>query len=204
MNQAVHPSSFIPLPSLRVFCAVELPEWVRERAAAHIADLRGLLPDVRAGWERPEKLHLTLKFLGEIEQGRAPDLCGAASRAARCAPPLDLRLEGAGSFPPRGLPRVLWLGVADDSGALARLQQLLEDECALCGFAREGRPFRPHLTIARLRKPDGARRLAALHHEKGFAGAEFTVRELVVLRSELGPKGSRYTELARHPLTGER
>jgi 2'-5' RNA ligase len=203
MNQMVHPSALIPHPSLRVFCAVELPARVRARAAAHIADLQSRLPDVRAGWERPEKLHITLKFMGEIEQGRAQDLFGAASRAARCVPFFDLRLEGAGSFPPHGSPRVLWLGVADDSGALARLQHLLEDECALCGFAREGRPFRPHLTIARLRRPDGARRLAALHQEKGFEAAEFTVRELVVLRSELGPNGSRYTELSRHPLTGE-
>lgn len=197
-----HPSSLIPPPLLRVFCAVELPASVRERAAAHIADLRSRVPDVRGGWERPEKLHVTLKFLGEIEPARSAELLSAAERAARSVQPFELCLEGAGVFPPRGLPRVLWLGIADTSGALARLQQRLESECAAAGFQREDRPFHPHVTIARLRRPEGARRLGALHREKGFAPAAFSVNSLVVLRSELGPGGSRYTELARHPLTG--
>jgi RNA 2',3'-cyclic 3'-phosphodiesterase len=168
-----------------------------------MAELRSRMPEVRAGWERPEKLHITLKFLGEIEQSRAAALSAATERAARSVPPFDLRIEVAGHFPPRGPARVLWLGVADATGALARLQQRLEDECAAEGFAREARPFHPHLTIARLRRPEGARRLAALHEEKGFAQAGFPVADLVLMRSELGPSGSRYAELSRHSL-GER
>ncbi|HYY58422.1 MAG TPA: RNA 2',3'-cyclic phosphodiesterase [Pyrinomonadaceae bacterium] len=197
-----HPSSLRSPPLLRVFCAVELPAEVRGRAADHIADLRSRLPDVRAGWERPEKFHVTLKFLGEVEPVCAAALSSAAERVARGVKPFDLSLEGAGVFPPRGLPRVLWLGITDTSGGLARLHKRLEDECAEAGFPREDRPFHPHLTIARLRVPEGARRLAALHHEKGFAPAVFSVNALSMLRSELGPGGSRYTELARHPLTG--
>ena len=187
-----------------MFCAVELSAEARERAALHIADLRSRAPDVSAGWERPEKLHITLKFMGEIEQGRVAALSSAAERAARGVPPFDIGIEGVGAFPPRGLPRVLWLGVADTSGVLARLQQRLEDECAGGGFPREDRAFHPHLTIARLRRPRGARFLAALHSEKGFAPAHFCVDALVVLRSELGPGGSRHTELSRHPLGGEK
>jgi 2'-5' RNA ligase len=194
----LHPSSLIPHPFIRVFCAIELPSWIRERAGEHIAALRSLAPDVRAGWERPEKLHLTLKFLGEIEQSRVPLLSAAAERAALSLQPFALSVEGAGAFPPRGPARVLWLGLKDATGALALLQQRLEDECGVEGFPREARPFNPHITIARLRRPTGARSLAALHEEKGFARAEFSVRELVLIRSELGRGGSRYTELSRH------
>jgi 2'-5' RNA ligase len=200
---SLQPSALSPEPSLRLFFAVELPAEVRARVGEHIADLRARLPDVRAGWERSEKLHVTLKFLGEIEQPRVVELRSAAERAAQSVSAFGLRIEGAGSFPPRGLPRVLWLGVADDSGALARLQDRLEEECESAGFAREARPFHPHLTIARLRRPEGARRLALLHAEKGFAPAEVSVADLVLLSSELGPGGSRYTELSRHRLGRE-
>ena len=185
-------------PSLRVFCAIELPAEVRARAAEHIARLRKAVPDVRASWEREEKLHITLKFLGEVEAGRVEALSVAASRATGQARPFNLALAGAGAFPPRGLPRILWLGINDSSGALARLHGRLEDECAAAGFEREGRPFHPHLTLARMRSPQGSRGLAQVHQETDFEPMEFAVTELVVMRSELGEGGSRYTEISRH------
>src|SRR5215213_8246640 len=126
---SLHPSSLIPHPLLRVFCAVEAPSEVRERAAAHAARLRERFKEVRAGWPRAESLHLTLKFLGEIEEARAAMLSAAAARAAEKSGPFELTIEGAGAFPPRGAPRVLWLGVTDSSGGLARLHSLLEAEC---------------------------------------------------------------------------
>jgi 2'-5' RNA ligase len=196
----LHPSSLMLPPLIRVFCAVELPAEVQERAADHIADLRSRMPQVRAGWAHSERLHITMKFLGEIEQERVDALSGAAARAARTLSPFHFIIEGAGAFPPRGLPRVLWLGVKDDSASLNRLQLNLENECEGAGFAREARPFHPHLTIARLRRPEGARRLAALHQAKGFAPIAVSVNDLIVMRSQLGPGGSRYTELARHRL----
>lgn len=186
---------------VRVFCAVELPEDVRAEAGRHVARLRGEFPRLRVGWERQEKLHLTLKFLGEIETTRVESLARAAERAASGVPAFELSIEGAGFFPPRGLPRVLWLGVRDDSGGLARLNERLEDECATEGFPRESRAFRPHLTVARLRNPEGVRPLASLHAATEFESRAFDARELVVMRSELGPGGSRYAVLSRHPLS---
>jgi 2'-5' RNA ligase len=186
----------------RVFCAVELPPQVRARAAEHAARLRERSTEVRASWPRTDNLHLTLKFLGEIAQARVGALSNAASRAAKSIQPFDLTLEGAGAFPPRGSPRVLWLGINDSSGGLVRLQSQLEDECEAEGFAREERPFHPHLTLARIRAPQGARELARLHRETGFVAIEFPVTELVVMRSELGPGGSRYTEVSRHEFGG--
>jgi 2'-5' RNA ligase len=188
------------LSYLRVFCAVALPPDVRAGAAAHIEKLRGAMPDVRASWDRAEKFHVTVKFLGGIEAARVAPLSLAASRAAACVQPFALSIEGAGAFPSQGPARVLWLGVKDANGDLARLQTSLEDAAAEAGFPREKRPFHPHLTIARLRQPQGARRLSALHQERGFASAPFRVAELLVIRSEPGPGGSRYTEISSHSL----
>ncbi len=185
---------------VRVFCAVELPSEARERAAAHAARLRERFKEVRASWPRADNLHLTLKFLGEIEESRVALLSAAAARAAEKSVPFELAIEGAGAFPPRGAPRVLWLGVDDSSGGLAQLHSRLEAECAGSGFKREERPFHPHLTLARLRAPQGTRSLAQFHEETGFEAAAFRVEELVVMLSELGPGGSRYTPLSRHTL----
>ncbi|HYJ44995.1 MAG TPA: RNA 2',3'-cyclic phosphodiesterase [Pyrinomonadaceae bacterium] len=192
-------TSSIP-PSLRVFIAIKLPEAVLSRAAAHLESLRASARDVRISWQRAENLHLTLKFLGEIELTKIPALSRALTRAAEQSQQFKLTIEGAGAFPPRGLPRVLWLGVTDSAGSLGRLQKRIEEECSLEGFEREERPFSPHLTLARVRAPQGARSLAGLHREKGFDAVEFEVDEIYIMRSELGPGGSRYTVLSHHEL----
>lgn len=194
----LRPSAIISQPFVRVFCAIELPTEVRARAAIHITRLRDAVPYARASWERMEKLHITLKFLGEIASNQVEALSDAASRAAQVTRPFMLALEGAGAFPTRGVPRILWLGINDSSGLLSKLQSHLEEECERAGFAREERPFHPHLTIARIRTPRAARQLSQLHQELGFEAIEFSVTELLVMRSELGPGGSRYTEISRH------
>jgi RNA 2',3'-cyclic 3'-phosphodiesterase len=189
-----------PGQRLRLFCAVELPQEVRAQAARHMAGLREAAPTVRASWDREEKLHLTLKFFGDVEEDRVAQLAGALERSASSVHHFELAIRGTGAFPTRGLPRVLWLGVLDPSGRLAELHRQTEDECARSGFARERKPFHPHLTIARLRSPEGARRLANLHQSMEFEAPAFPVTEIVLIRSELGPHGSRYTALSHHGL----
>ena len=184
----------------RVFCAIELPEGLRELVAERAARLREQFPRVRASWVRGESLHLTLKFVGEVEPARVEELSAASARAAEGVGSFELTLEGAGAFPPHGPPRVLWLGFAEASGGLARLHRRLEDECAAAGFGGEARAFSPHLTLARLRDPRDARDLAAAHRETPFEPQTFTVDELVVMESQLGPGGSRYTPVSRHRL----
>src|SRR4051794_22530712 len=105
-----------PYPLVRVFFAVELPGEVRRGAGDHISDLRNRLPQVRASWERPEKLHIILKFIGEVEPAALAVLAGAAERAVATLSPFHFVIKDAGPFPVRGLPRVLWLGVHDASG----------------------------------------------------------------------------------------
>src|SRR4028119_339249 len=98
---------------MRVFFAVEISDDVRQRVAQHIDYLRKQFPDMRVGWEQAQKLHLTLKFLGETDPSKLPDLIKAAEVASKDLQPFALTIESVGSFPPRGTARVLWLGVKD-------------------------------------------------------------------------------------------
>jgi len=187
-----------PTGHWRVFIAIELPSAVRKSLSDHIQRLRDALPDVHASWSREENLHLTLKFLGNTPVAKIEALSQTAQRAAGRFQPFDLIVGRCGAFPPRGQPRVLWIGIDDPAGVLAGLHRALEDECATAGFAREQRPFHPHLTITRLRKPQGSRRLAELHGEMGFTNQQVSVAEMVLFRSELLSEGSRHTAISRH------
>jgi len=188
----------VEVESWRVFIAIELPASARQRLKDHIDRLRDALPDARASWSREENLHLTLKFLGDTPVSQIEPLSQATKRAASEALPFELIIRGCGAFPPGGQPRVLWIGIEDLSGQLGKLQRALEDESDKEGFAREARPFHPHLTIARLRRPHGSRQLAALHEELGFEAETVRASALAVVRSELGSEGSRHTVISRH------
>ena len=185
---------------MRVFCAVELPEEVRTRAAEHGAHLRRDIAASGVKWEQMEKLHITLKFFGDVAADRLAQLSEAIARAARSVPPFTLTVEGTGAFPAGRRARVLWLGIKDEAGQLMNLHAHLEDECASGGFERDPRKFHPHLTIARLRFPEAARELIARHKEIDFPRISFPVNEIVLMRSELGTGGSRYSVLSRHSL----
>jgi 2'-5' RNA ligase len=188
--------------SWRVFCAIELPESVRRYVLRHIAHLQETVPHAKASWARDSSLHLTLKFLGEIAKTSVAHLSQAASRAGAGVHPFVIRFEQTGKFPAHGQPRVLWVGINDPSAQLAELHARLEEESAKVGFARETRPFRPHLTLARLRDAENARALAAAHKQIEFEPVEIEVSELLVIRSELSSEGSKYTIVSRHSLFG--
>jgi RNA 2',3'-cyclic 3'-phosphodiesterase len=168
----------------------------------HIERLREALPQAQASWSRAENTHLTIKFLGDIQTTRLSNLSNAAERAVRGVPPFQITVDDTGVFPKHGAPRVLWIGVRDASGKLAELHNRFEEECAGEGFVREEKPFHPHLTIARLRKPQGARTLAAAHEEMPFEPVALAVAELLVIRSEPSGAGSKYTVVSRHRLSG--
>lgn len=179
---------------VRAFAAVAIPAALREALAALQAECRRLgLP---ARWVRPEGIHLTLKFLGET-----PRLAAAAESLAEAGagvPGFRLRAEGLGVFPDPRRARVLWVGVADDSGRLATLVQRLEAAFAQRGFPHERRPFRAHLTIGRFAGSCPSETLAeALARHRGRALGEIPVEALVLFESELRPEGARYREIAR-------
>lgn len=187
----------------RVFCAIELPSLVCEKISEHITRLRAAVPGSPASWVRADNVHLTLKFVAEIPVGQVNDLSQAAANVVAGFPSFNIGIGNAGSFPQHGTPRVLWIGVDDYAGKLAQLQAKLDEESRRFGFEKEVRPFNPHLTIARLRKPQGARALALAHKQMGFASTEVSARELAVIRSELSSKGSNYTVISRHALSGK-
>lgn len=186
--------------SYRTFIAIELPRDLRARIAEHVERLREELPDVRASWVREENLHLTLKFLGDMPVADIPKLSLAVEAAVHAISPFEFVVGGCGAFPPHGQPKVLWIGINDASGGLGKLHKALERECERLGFAREARPFSPHLTIARLRSAKSARELARVHIERGFDSYPVKVTEVLVMRSELSSEGSRYSALAHHQL----
>jgi len=200
---AIRPTGQSPASSAwRVFCAIEIPTEVRQRILAHADGLRQAAPTVQASWARLENIHLTLKFFGNVEREKISKISKAADAVARHFSPIKIKVEETGAFPKHGAPRVLWIGLNDSSGKLVDLQKELERECAQEGFAAEDREFHPHLTVARLRNPHGARTLSELHRARKFDAVDFTLTGLTVFRSELSSKESRYSIISTHMFSG--
>ena len=185
---------------MREFLAIPLPEPLRLRAAA----ARAVLTAQDGGWRfaREEGLHVTIRFLGEVDPARHDDLNAAWREAARGTGVLRLRLEGAAVLPTPKKPRLFCLRVRDESGdgSLGRLAERVERAARARGFPHEDRAFAPHVTLARARR--GARVLAPAVERGGDCGT-FVAERLVLYRSEPDRGGSRYIEEASYPLTPE-
>jgi 2'-5' RNA ligase len=190
--------------TLRLFVACELPSEMKTGLARIQDALRAQgAPPVR--WVRPEGIHLTLKFLGEVSQDKVPALRGALAPIVEGIPPVRLSLGEVGTFGGRRGVRVLWVGIEGDLKHLARLQGRVESALEPLGFPPEGRAFSPHLTLARV--PDtvssGDRRhlrdLAA--SLKVPSAPPVIIREVSLMRSILGPGGAVYERVAAFPLS---
>lgn len=190
------------MPGRRLFVAVPLAEPARQAVASLMAGLAAGPPRLR--WVRPESLHLTLRFLGPTLDDALPGVREAVTEAAARVRPFDVRLGGTGAFPPRGRPRVLWVGVVDGEPGLAALAAALEDALAARGWPRDDRPFRAHLTLARSDGVAGAERIveAAAEHGRNLVAA-WTADRVVLFESLSGGGPARYAPLHSAPL-GER
>lgn len=188
---------------VRTFVAVEMSPEVRAKAHQLIARLAATSAKVK--WVDPRDMHLTLKFLGDVDMLEIPRVCQAVEAAVRDLPPFDVQVQGAGAFPEPSRPRTLWLGVRQGAEELAILHDCLEQALAPLGFRREPRRFHPHLTLGRVRSvpPGGAGDLAGLlaQHRDDFAGAS-DVSEVVVYSSELRRDGPKYEVLSTAELLG--
>ena len=151
-------------------------------------------------WPRPENLHLTLNFLGEVEAARLPALQQICGEAARQSTALTLTTAGLGFFPNAKRPRVVWVGLRDETQQLQPLQQRLTGALAALDFAPDDKPFRPHLTLGRIKTPLHLGALVERANAYRFPIISFTVTELVLMQSQLHPAGSIYTPLWRVPL----
>jgi 2'-5' RNA ligase len=181
---------------IRAFVAVELPPAIIE--AAENLRKRYAAAGLRPRWVKPANVHLTLKFLGDIAPDRQADARLAMQRAAQGQPTIRLSTAGTGVFPNLRKPRVLWVGLSGEVAALLELAARLDARFAELEFARDTRPFKAHLTLARMRPEEDSQRMAqAIGQLGGFAPLGFDVSELVLFQSDLRSDGAVYTPLAR-------
>ncbi|MCL2670214.1 MAG: RNA 2',3'-cyclic phosphodiesterase, partial [Syntrophaceae bacterium] len=189
---------------LRAFLALDHPEATGEAIARIQGRLRREIPGGMR-WADPQGIHLTLKFFGDVTMDQAMRAVAALEPLAAATAPFSLALAGLGGFPDLRHPRVLWLGLTGETARLLAFHQTLEQALWKIGFPREERPFRPHLTLARL-KPGGPRGLTGLDRgmtKGGQAEKPFCAPSLSLMRSTLMPQGAIYTRLQGIPLTAE-
>jgi 2'-5' RNA ligase len=184
---------------LRLFVAVDVPGAIKTAIERDVVEpLRPLLSGAR--WSRPEGRHLTLKFLGEVAEERVGVVGEAVSEAASEHVGFHAAFDVLGGFPTLRRPRVLWIGIGPGSDELTALAASVERTLGPLGFPTEDRPFHPHVTLARFPKPGVVGALP----EPVVPRETFVVAELVLFRSQLHPKGARYTALERDPLLNRR
>ncbi len=188
---------------MRLFVAVNFPPEIKQALGSFINDLRAMPADVK--WVGAQNLHLTVQFLGDTGEDLAPQVVEALKRSAVGVAPFYLTLGGVGVFPSRDRPRVFWAGVHGETAVLAELHRKVQKELGQLGFAPDQKRFSPHLTLARLRFPQG---FTAVFEkaEKIARGKEFgcaKIQSVDLMLSELNPRGPRYSVLAGIQLPGK-
>jgi 2'-5' RNA ligase len=188
---------------LRTFIAVALDQFTHDRLVG--LQERLAAAGVVVKWVEPENLHITLLFLGEVDARETPAVCKAVEEAARKIKPFPLTLAGAGAFPTPRRPRTLIVHVTEGAGELVALHDGIETRLLELGcYRREERPYKPHLTLGRVKGQEAAEPMAAaIRQFEGWQGGQTHVDEVLVMSSELRPQGPEYTVLCRARLRGK-
>jgi 2'-5' RNA ligase len=188
---------------VRLFVAVEIDPSVAGALEVFSIALRrrakALAAAARIGWVDPEQFHVTSRFIGEVSDTKAAAVAGALL-GELAVEPFDLVVQGAGAFPERGSPRVLWAGIAAGIEGLAAVEAEVSERLIACGLPREDRPYRPHVTLARVREPAGLRSSALFETLEGPRFGTTRVDAITLFLSRTSPKGAVYTALHRTPL----
>jgi len=183
-------------PNMRAFIAIDLPETVRAALRRQQSTFRAVCPDGR--WTRPEGIHLTLKFLGEISDGQVTQATDAL-KGLKPFETFSTEVKGFGFFPDTHQPRVFWAGVVTPPNLVALVEQV-ERVMEKVGFARENRPFTPHLTLARFKIPRPQPALQSHLERLGEPSlGSFEVSEFFLIESKLSPQGAEYRKVTRFP-----
>ena len=192
--------SALNLPQgIRSFIAVPVPPQAAEKLRVAQDSLRAA--DASVKWVDPHSFHITLKFLGEVEPQRLQQTWQAVDAALDGASSFTMRFLGLGAFPNPNRPRVIWAGLTDGAAELTALAATVEQACNAHGFAPEDRPFRAHLTLGRAREAGGNANLsAAIAEGKQEQLGEVRVDRVLLMKSELTPRGPVYHVLQDHPL----
>lgn len=191
--------------SMRAFIAIDFDESIRRKLAGLQDTLRRRAG--RLSWVAPDNLHLTIKFLGEIDACRVETISAALDQIAARIEPFEIMLRGVGVFPPRGLAHVLWAGVqpivAGAHDPLKALHRASEDGLADLGIAREDRPFSPHLTLARNKSSVDRDLRRSLEHGAEFAAGPQRINAVTFYESQLGASGPTYRVISTHRLASK-
>jgi 2'-5' RNA ligase len=185
---------------MRTFIGIALPASVRHEIAGYIDGLRAGFPGSRVGWEKGEKLHITIKFLGNTDESQLIDLKQVLEGVAAGHRAFIARLSDTGIFPNLRRPGVLWLGVSEGKESIISIANTVESECEHLEFPSEKRTFSPHLTIGRVRELQKARDLATTHLRNDFESKPFAVDEVILYESKLSSAGSVYTAISKQRL----
>ena len=184
---------------IRSFIAIDFPDEIRKALEAIQKELKQCGAGVR--FVKPNSIHLTLKFWGNIQPAQVDDIALTVAQEIRDQPPITLRPAGLGAFPSLRKPRVIWIGMEGEVQRLNGIQARVESALEPLGFAREKRGFRPHLTIGRVKD---RRRLQSLVDAMATLEMEpfnsFDADEIILYKSDLRPTGALYTKLHRMPL----
>lgn len=187
---------------LRTFVAVEIGPDVVGHAQKLINKLK--VADAKISWIRPEQMHFTLSFLGDIRDREIPELLNIVTEAVKPLGAFDMLCRGLGVFPSTGNPRTIWLGVTYGKEEMEELHSVVENALKKLGVRSEGRRYRPHLTIGRVRSlPNGPDELAKLIDEyKDYEAGLTSVCDVTVFHSEMLPGESQYAVLGHAELRG--
>ena len=185
---------------MRTFVAVELNDPTRRALGDAVGRMREAAPDLK--WVAPQGMHLTLKFIGELKDQDVGAALEALRAAAAGCEPFAMRVSGVSGFPPRGRPRVVHAPLEEPTGALAELARTVEEGLAeAVGVKREKRAFKAHVTLARVRRGANCPPASELADRAGnveFGKVE--VKDIVLMKSDLTPRGAVYSVLERIPL----
>lgn len=176
----------------RCFIAIDIPDEIKSGLSALQHSLKRLGASI--SWTRSEGIHLTLKFLGNVDQEVIPEVIKSMETVVSDSGSFTVMVEGVGCFPSPHRARVLWVGL-DGGESLITLQKLVEDAMELVGFPKEERRFHPHLTLGRVRNPHGVDRVVQEMQQSGFPRQEFTASDIRLIKSDLQPSGAVYTML---------
>ncbi len=189
---------------MRCFLAIRLPEDIRRVIARRIDEFKSGGDGI--SWAREEGIHLTLRFLGECSPESVRRVADAARKAAESSPCFELAVGETGIFPDRRRPRVLWIGIRNPPDALFDLARLLEQSLERVGFAKETRPFRAHMTVARIRTPLRGPEADVLASRWLSATGEtfgaFQADRFSLMESVLRTGGAVYTPMEEYRLMG--
>ncbi len=190
------------MPRTRTFIGVDVGPDIRGRAAALQQSLAASGASVK--WTEPPNLHVTLLFLGEVDDRELVDICRLASAAAAREPAFPLRVSGVGAFPTPRRPKILWGGITDGADSLVRLHAALEQPLLDLGaYRREERAYTPHLTLGRAKADEDANALAPLLPKLlAWDGGRAQIDEVIVYASEMRRDGPEYTVVGRAELKG--